>query len=65
MRFTLEQITTIQEMRRSKVPWPVIAKNFRATILECRTALGLQTFGTLDWQALPWQVEPPTRPLNK
>ena len=65
MRFTPEQIASIRELRGMHAAWPVIAKRFRATILECRTAIGLQTMGTPDPQAVPWDVDQPTPPLNK
>ena len=57
MRFTPAEIATIKRLRGSNVAWPLIAKRFRATIHECRAAIGLQTYGTPDRQALPWDVE--------
>lgn len=53
MRFTPAQIATIGKLRGSKVPWPVIVKRLNATILERRTAIGLQTYGTPELQAMP------------
>lgn len=56
MRFTPAQIATIRKLRGSKAPWPLIAQRLKATILECRTAIGLQTYGTPELQVMPWDV---------
>ena len=53
---TPAQIETIRNLRGSNVPWPVVAKELKATILECRTAIGLPTYGTPERRSMPWDV---------
>ena len=53
MRFTPAQIAAIETLRGANVPWPVVAKELKATILECRTAIGLPTYGTPERQTMP------------
>ncbi len=65
MRFTPAQIAKIRKLRGSKVPWPVIAKRLEATILECRTAVGLPTYLTQERQTLPWDVVQQTLPFGQ
>ncbi len=56
MRFTPAQIATISRLRGSKVPWPVIIKGLKATIVECGTAIRLPTYLTPERQAIPWDA---------
>lgn len=65
MRFTPAQIDTIKRLRRSKFPWPVVAKELKATILECRTAVELPTYLTPEPQTLPWYVAQQTLPFGQ
>ena len=53
---TPAQIEAIRNLRGSNVPWPVVAKELKATILECRTAIGLPTYGTPERRSMPWDV---------
>lgn len=62
---TPEQVSAIRNLRGCNVPWPVIAKTLKATILECRTAINLPTYGTPEQQAMPWDVVQRTLPFNK
>ena len=62
---TPEQVQIIRNLRACNVPWPVIAKTLKATILECRTAIGLQTYGTPQRQTMPSDVVQQTLPFNK
>lgn len=62
---TPAQIATIRKLRRLKLPWPVVAKELKGTILECRDAIGLQTYGTPERQTLPWDVEQQTLPYDQ
>ena len=62
---TPEQVLIIRNLRACNVPWPVIAKTLKATILECRTSIGLQTFGTPERQAMPWDVVQQTLPFDQ
>ena len=62
---TPEEIETIRTLRGSNVPWPVVAKTLKATILECRSAIGLPTYATPSRQALPWDQQQQTLPFGK
>ena len=61
---TPEQVATIRHLRGCNVPWPVVAKTLKATILECRHAIGLPTFATPERSALPWNVVQQTLPYD-
>ena len=62
---TPEQVQIIRNLQACNVPWPVIAKTLKATILECRTVLGLPTYGTPERQAMPWHLTQQTLPFDK
>lgn len=52
---TPEEIETIRSLRGSNVPWPVVAKTLKATIQECRSAIGLPPeYQKAERQPLPW-----------
>lgn len=62
---TPEEIDSIRTLRGSNVPWPVVAKTLKATIQECREAIGLPTYGTTERQSLPWNQQQQTLPFDK
>lgn len=64
MRFTPTEIATIKRLRRSRFPWPVVAKELKATILEVRTAIGLPTYLTPERKTLPWDTSQQTLPFG-
>lgn len=65
MRFTPAQIAAISRLRGSKVPWPVIIRGLKATIVECGTAIRLPTHLTPERQAMPWHLTQQTLPFDK
>lgn len=55
---TPEQVSTIRTLRGANVPWPVVAKTLKATILECRAPLGLPTYDKpAERRAMPWDKQ--------
>lgn len=66
MRFcSVDEIVDIRTMRGFNIPWPIVAKKLKATILECRTAIGLPTYSTPVRQAMPWDQQQQTLPFDK
>jgi hypothetical protein len=51
---TPDDIETIRTLRGSNVPWPIVAKTLKATIQECRSAIGLPEYQQAERQSLPW-----------
>lgn len=51
---TPDDIETIRTLRGSNVPWPVVAKTLKATIQECRAAIGLPEYQQAERKSLPW-----------
>ena len=61
---TADQVAQIRNMRGCNVPWPIVAKTLKASILECRTAIGLPTYSTSERQGMPWDVVQRTLPYD-
>jgi hypothetical protein len=49
-----EDIATIRNLRGSNVPWPVVAKTLKATVQECREAIGMPEYSEAASEPAPW-----------
>jgi hypothetical protein len=49
-----DEIRTIRDLRGLGVAWPVIAKQLRKTVQECRSAIGMPEYSQAASEPAPW-----------
>lgn len=61
-----EQIKNIRNLRACNVPWPAIAREIKASVQECRAAIGMPQYDKpTERTALPWNKSHQTLPFGK
>lgn len=62
---TADQIATIRHLRGCNIPWPIVAKQLRASVAECRQAIGLPgEYPATQRRAMPWDKSQQTLPFE-